>query len=152
MYDARSGRLSFGLWFLFAPAALVLLSVLFRCAEAANAVDPQAARAAAFLASCGWSVEEASCETAEVTVPSQFNAIYESYNVLQQTQGFNLAPYRGRGLLRVSFAVTNYPGYEGSGLIRANVFMDGTTVAAADLCSVELGGFIRGVLPGGQCR
>ncbi len=150
MYDARSGRLSFGLWFLVSPAALVLLlSVLFRCAEAANAVDPQASLAAAFLSSYGWETEEASCEITEITVPVRFNAVYEGYNALQQAQGFDLARYRGEALRRVSFTVTNYPGYEGSGLIRANVLMDGTAVVAADLCSVELGGFIRGVTPGG---
>ncbi len=129
------------------PAALaLLLAGIFRCAEATDAVpDPQVARAASFLTSHGWSVDISSCETAEVLIPGRFSTVYESYNALQRTQGFDLTPYRGESLRRVSFTVTNYPGYEGSGLIRAHIFLDGTAVVAADLCSVELGGFIRGV-------
>lgn len=140
------------LCFVAVPAALaLLLTVIFRGSAAVNAVpDPKTARAAAFLREYGWEIAADSCETAEVTVPERFGEVYEGYNALQKTQGFDLSPYRGRRLLRVTFTVTNYPGYEGSGLIRANVFLDGATVAAADLCSVELGGFIRGVTPSRQ--
>lgn len=139
-----------GLWFATVPALLVLLLAAVFCGDAAVDARPDAGAETArrFLSQYGWEVDEASCEITEVRIPPSFGAVYESYNDLQRSQGFDLSAFRGRLLRRVTFTVTNYPGYENSGLIRGNVFLDGTVVAAADLCSVEAGGFIRAVCHG----
>ena len=137
------------MWFVALPALLILLLAAVFCGAAAvdarPAEDVEIARR--FLARYGWETDVSSCETAEIRVPPDFNPVYTRYNELQLSQGLDLSAFRGETLLRVTFTVTNYPGYENSGLIRGNVFLDGETVAAADLCSVEINGFIRGVVP-----
>ena len=146
LYD-HSSKTVIGILFFVLPAVLIfLLAAIFSCAEAADALpDANAEAAVAFLAEYGWMVDPASCETAQVLIPSEFGAVYESYNALQRSQGFDLEPLRGSRTERYSFIVTNYPGFEESGTVRANVLFCGNEIVAADLCSVELDGFIRGV-------
>ena len=143
-----SVRVFCGLWFAALPALLVLLLAAVFCGAAVGARPSEEAEIARrFLARYGWETDVSSCETAEIRIPAEFDPVYARYNELQLSQGFDLSVFRGRTLRRVTFTVTNYPGYEDSGLIRGNVFLDGETVAAADLCSVEINGFIRGVVP-----
>lgn len=128
---------------------LLLISVFGGSAAVDARPDARAETASRFLAQYGWEVDASSCEITEVRIPPVFGAVYESYNELQRSQGFDLSAYRGKTLQRVTFSVINFPGYENSSLIRGNVFLDGDRVAAADLCSVEADGFICGVVPGG---
>ena len=142
-----SGRAFIGLWFVLLPAALVLvLSAIFGGAAAVDAVpDEGAAAAVSFLASHGWTVDGSACEKTAVHIPERFGDVYENYNEIQLAQGFDLSPYRGRVLTRYTFPVTNPP--DGAqGPVLANVFFDGDTVVAADVCSVGLNGFVRGVI------
>ena len=135
------------LFFLAVPAVLAaLLLLIFRSADAADAVpDARAAAAVTFLTENGWQIDLSSCEQAEVRLPERFNAAYDRYNALQMAQGFDLTPYRGRDAVRVSFDVTNYDGGEGPGPVRANLLFVGDEIVAADVCSVALNGFMRGV-------
>ena len=145
-----SGRTFFGLWFGLIPLALLLLlSVIFGCAAAVDAVPDARARAAVdFLAANGWEADAATCETACAPIPEVFGKVWTDYNALQLSQGFDLSPCRGRVLTRYTFSVANPP--DGAdGPVLANIFFDGDVIAAADLCAVGLNGFIRGVVGGG---
>ena len=147
MFRLLSFRLSHCLYFLASPAVLVLLllSIIGRASPAAALPDPRAQVAAAYLTERGWAVDVASCEYAEVTIPERFGEVYRQYNALQKTQGFDLTPYRGRRAARFTFALTENPFPEEAGPVRANVLFVEDAVVAADLCSVGMNGFIRGV-------
>ena len=149
LYD-HSSKTVIGILFFALPAVLVfLLAAILSCAEATDALpDANAESAVAFFAEYGWTVDPASCETAEVLIPSEFGAVYESYNALQRSQGFDLTPLRGCAVTRYTFTVTNYPEKEYAGTVRANVLFADNKIVAADLCSVALDGFIRGVTSG----
>ena len=142
-----SHRAFSGFWFILLPATLLmLLSAIFNGAAAVDAVpDPRISAAVDFLASYGWTAAPASCETAEVAVPETFGRVWEGYNDLQREQGFDLSPCRGRLLTRFTFTVTDPPP-DAVGPVLANVFFDGETVVAADICAVGSSGFIRGVI------
>ena len=147
MLYEHSSKTVIGILLFALPAVLVfLLAVIFSCAEAADALpDANAAAAVSFLEENGWTVDPASCETARVLIPSEFGAVYERYNALQRSQGFDLLPLRGQTVARYSFAVTDYPEEAFAGTVRANVLFAGNKIVAADLCSAALDGFIRGV-------
>lgn len=142
-----SGKTAAGVCYFVLPAVLILLlAAVLGGASATDALpDADAVKAAGYLAECGWTVDAASCETARVRIPAEFGAVYERYNALQRSQGFDLTPWRGCDARRYTFTVTDYPGYENTGLVRANVLFAGGEIIAADLCSAELNGFIRGV-------
>ena len=57
-----------------------------------------------FLSQYGWEATEL-VDRAEVTVPSQFDAVYEEYNTLQKKQGFDLSKYRRKTVKRYTYLI-----------------------------------------------
>lgn len=96
----------------------------------------------AFLSQFGWEVAETPDEEEKVTVPSEFDKIFMTYNEMQKKQGLDLGGYRGREVTRYTYSVTNYPGYEGK--VYANLLICKNKVIAGDICSADADGFIHG--------
>lgn len=96
-----------------------------------------------YIESFGWEVEEEPCEMVEVEVPGEFNDVYQNYNALQQKQGFDLVPFQGMRVRRVTYVVTNYP--EVPEYVRADVLLHENQIIGADICSVEMNGFMHGI-------
>lgn len=98
---------------------------------------------AEYVRSFGWEIESEPCEVVEVTVPEEFNDVYQNYNELQKKQGFDLEAYKGKLVQRTTFVVTNYPNYPEN--IRADVLTCDGVIVAADICSIEIAGFMHGM-------
>ena len=47
-----------------------------------------------------------SCE--RITIPEQFDDVYEEYNGMQRRSGFELSEYKGKDALRFTFALTRH--------------------------------------------
>lgn len=43
----------------------------------------------------------------EVTIPQQFNSVYESYNEIQKKCGFDLSKYAGKAVKRYTYSIDN---------------------------------------------
>lgn len=98
--------------------------------------------AAAWLAAQGWETDPEPTGQMEVVVPSRFDQLYESYNDIQKAQGFDISRYKGETVTKYTFLVKNYP-QEPEG-VAANLLVYQGRLIAADLCSLELGGFLKG--------
>lgn len=99
-----------------------------------------------FIAQFGWEVEEDPMEVSEVSIPAQFNQVYETYNAIQKKQGFDLSHYQGKRVKRWCYQITNYPGYDGE--VHVNLLVYDGKVVGGDVSSVALDGFMHGfVLP-----
>ena len=96
----------------------------------------------AFLAQFGWTVNGATAETAEVTIPAEFDKIFASYNEIQKSQGLDLSKYKKKELTRYTLEVTNYPDYDGK--VYANVLVYRNKVVGGDICSADVSGFVHG--------
>ena len=95
-----------------------------------------------FLESFGWETGPEPCEMEDVIIPTEFNDVYQQYNVMQKQQGYNLEEYQGVCAKRVAYEIHNYPGQEEN--VRANVLVYDGQVIGGDVCSVEVDGFIQG--------
>ena len=95
-----------------------------------------------FLKSFGWEVSAQPTEIAEVVIPTEFDEVYENYNALQKTQGFDLSPFKGQTVKRYCYAVTNYPG--GVPNVYTNLLVSDGKVIGGDVCSNDLDGFMHG--------
>lgn len=95
-----------------------------------------------FLAQFGWEVNATPVEVKTVTVPAEFDKVFAAYNELQKEQGLNLSKYKGKDVTRYTFAITNYPDYEGT--VYANVLVYRNRVVAGDVCSADVSGFVHG--------
>lgn len=103
---------------------------------------PSPAEGAAWLGEQGWEVDPEPTGQMEVVVPSRFDQIYESYNDIQKAQGFDISRYKGETVTKYTYLVKNYP-QEPDG-VAANLLVYQGRIIAADLCSLELGGFLKG--------
>ena len=97
---------------------------------------------AQWLLDQGWETEGAASQM-EVLIPGRFDQIYESYNDIQKGQGFDISRYRGETVTKYTYLVKNYPG-EPDG-VAANLLVYQGRIIGADLCSLQLGGFLKGV-------
>ena len=50
-----------------------------------------------YLSDYGWEVVASPVQTQQVRIPSEVTEVYERYNALQMSQGFDLTQYAGRG-------------------------------------------------------
>lgn len=97
----------------------------------------------ALLQSCGWEVADEPAGEREVQIPETFDEVYESYNALQQAQGLDLSPYRGKRATLFTYEVTNHPSGEQG--VTANLLIRRGKLIAADISSPQADGFVHGL-------
>lgn len=95
-----------------------------------------------FLSQFGWEVKPEAVESAEVTIPSEFDKVFASYNEIQKRQGLDLSDYKKKKAVRYTYEVTNYPSAEG--VVYANLLVYRGRVIGGDICSADVNGFIHG--------
>lgn len=70
-------------------------------------------------------------ESKTITVPAEFNEVYQEYNEIQKQQGFDLEGYKGKEAVIYTYKITNYKDNEN--VIADLMVCDGTLIGA-DLC------------------
>ncbi len=95
-----------------------------------------------FLESYGWEVAEEEIEIEEITIPKQFDLIYNNYNVLQKQAGLDLSDYKGKKAIRYTYLILNYP-TDIDEEIRANVITVKGVPVAGDIMTTSLNGFMH---------
>ncbi len=98
----------------------------------------------AFLAQFGYEVDATPVEEAEVTIPEEFDKVFTGYNELQKKQGLDLSKFKKKKLMRYTYRITNYNGYNGD--VYANILVRGKRVVGGDICTADTNGFIHGFL------
>ena len=96
----------------------------------------------AFLKQFGWEVSPEATESEQVTIPAEFDKIFSGYNEIQKQQGLDLSKYKGKTMMRYTYDVSNYEGYEGR--VQANILVYRGKVVGGDICSADINGFIHG--------
>jgi len=99
---------------------------------------------AAYLTKLGWIVSPEPLEVQQILIPREFPPVYERYNMLQKSQGFDLLEYAGFSATRYTYEVLNYPG--GDETIIADVIVENGTVIGGDIQSLRLDGFMHGLI------
>ena len=64
----------------------------------------------AFLKSFGWEVTTSPAESGQVRIPESGNDVFNRYNELQKSQGYDLSKYAGKTVMRYVYQINNYPG------------------------------------------
>ena len=62
-----------------------------------------------FLKSFGWEVAATPVESGRVKIPAERSEVFDRYAQLQKSQGYDLAPYAGKTVMRYVYQITNYP-------------------------------------------
>ena len=91
----------------------------------------------------GWEVSDEYDECKAVTIPKEFNEVYEKYNKLQKQQGFDLEDYKGKTAEVYTYSVKNYGNKKQE--VRANLIVCEGQLVGGDVCSAEMDGFMQGL-------
>ena len=95
-----------------------------------------------FLKQFGWEVEAQPIKEQQVTIPKEFDKVFAAYNEIQRKQGLDLSSFKKKTVMRYTYAVTNYPEYEGE--VYVNLLIYRNTVIGGDVCSADVTGFVHG--------
>lgn len=99
-----------------------------------------------FISSLGYTAKNEPDSVEEIIIPEEFDKVYEQYNELQKISGLDLSRYKGCTAKKWTFTITDYPGYEQQDCIKINLIVYGKRIIGGDICSVELDGFMTGLL------
>ena len=96
---------------------------------------------AAFLDVCGCRTEELLSDR-ELTIPKHWNRLYESYNELQRSQGFDLTPNKGKPARELIYACADSEEY-------VTLLIGGGRIIATHICGAD-GGGMRPLIKNGE--
>ena len=95
-----------------------------------------------FLKSFGWEVAASPVESSQVKIPKETSEVFDRYNRLQQSQGYDLTQFAGKNVMRFVYKITNYPG--ATEPVYATLLVYKNQVIGGDITDSAANGQIRG--------
>ena len=95
----------------------------------------------AFLKSFGWEVTTSPVESGQVRIPESGNEVFDRYNALQKSQGYDLSAYAGKTVMRYVYQINNFP--NATAPVYATVLIYKNQVIGGDVTNTAANGSIR---------
>lgn len=95
-----------------------------------------------FLSGFGWELTNSPVESSQVRIPEQTSEVFERYNTLQKSQGYDLSAYAGQTVMRYVYQVNNYPG--ATEPVYATLLISKNQVIGGDVTDTAAKGVIQG--------
>ena len=122
-----------------AGAAVLILAAIFLLggADGDTAPAPTALQADSndgrvqFLKDLGWDVSTSPTESGQVKIPTGSSEVFDRYNLLQKSQGYDLSTYAGKTVMRYVYKINNYPG--ASAPVYATVLVHNDQIIGGDI-------------------
>ena len=96
----------------------------------------------AFLKSFGWDVTTTPTESSQVRIPSEASEVFDRYNALQKSQGYDLSTYAGKTVMRYVYKVNNYP--NATEPVYATLLVYKNQIIGGDVTDTSVKGVVRG--------
>lgn len=135
---------------LAAVAALVLSLILLlgggsdstqTSAQAASNNDQRVK----FLTDLGWQVTTSPKESSQVRIPSTTSEVFDRYNALQKSQGYDLSSFAGKRVMRYVYQINNFPG--ATEPVYATLLVYKNEIIGGDVTDTAADGRIQGFKP-----
>ena len=94
-----------------------------------------------FLSGFGWEVTNSPVESSQVRIPEQTNEVFDRYNALQKSQGYDLSNYAGDTVMRYVYKVNNYP--NSTEPVYATLLISKNQIIGGDITDTAAKGVIR---------
>lgn len=94
-----------------------------------------------FLSSYGWEVTTSPIESCQVRIPAETSEVFDRYNSLQKSMGYDLTDYAGTTVMRYVYQVNNYPG--ATEPVYATLLISKNQVIGGDVTDTAAKGAIR---------
>ena len=129
-------------------AAAVVLLLLILLLGGGNA-EPTAATGVAnndgriaFLKGFGWDVTTTPVESGLVRIPVESSEVFDRYNTLQKSQGYDLNNFAGKQVMRYVYRVNNYSG--ATEPVYATLLIYKNQVIGGDITDTSAKGVLQG--------
>ncbi len=122
----------------FAIILLIIIVSLFSIDNSTNQMIVD------YIESIGWQVDPSPIEISHLTIPNEFDIVYETYNAIQIKAGFDLNEFKGKSVSRYSYKVQNHTKSNEEEVI-ASVFVYENRIIAGDISSAAINGFMHGI-------
>ena len=96
----------------------------------------------AFLKSFGWDVTTSPTESSQVKIPESSSEVFDRYNALQKSQGYDLSAFAGKTVMRYVYKVNNYPG--ATEPVYATLLVYKNQIIGGDVTDTAAKGVVRG--------
>lgn len=101
-----------------------------------------------FLQGFGWDVTSSPTESSQVRIPETSTEVFDRYNQLQKSQGYDLSKLAGKNTMRYVYTVNNYPG--ATEPVYATVLVYKNEIVGGDVTDTSPKGKVQGFkMPGG---
>ena len=94
-----------------------------------------------FLKTFGWEVTTSPTESGQVRLPTEANEVFNRYNALQKSQGYDLSAYAGKTVMRYVYKISNYPG--ATAPVYATLLIYKNQVIGGDVTDTSAKGAVR---------
>lgn len=95
-----------------------------------------------FLTDFGWEVAASPVESSQVRIPDKSSEVFDRYNDLQKSQGYDLTSYAGKTAMRYVYKVSNYP--DATDPVYATLLVCKNKIIGGDITNTAPGGKIQG--------
>lgn len=90
-----------------------------------------------YLSGLGYAVDETAVSVKEIVIPESFSDVYNEYNRLQQTAGFDLTRYKGDSACVYTYRLSD------SGDTVINLIVSDNNIIGGDISSVRIDGEMK---------
>ena len=126
-------------------AGIIGIILLFGGTDAQTTSAPAASNNDArvkFLQSYGWEIVSSPEESSQVRIPDTATEVFDRYNQLQKSQGYDLSKLAGKNAMRYVYKVTNYPG--ASDPVYATLLVYKNEIVGGDVTDTSAKGKVQG--------
>ncbi len=95
-----------------------------------------------FLTDFGWDVTTSPKESSQVKIPEDAGQVFQRYNALQKSQGYDLSQFAGKKVMRYVYQINNYPG--ATAPVYATLLVYKNQVIGGDITDTAAKGRIQG--------
>lgn len=127
---------------------LALVLILGGRGDAANTAAPALSGNDArveFLKGFGWEVAASPVESGQVKIPQEQSDVFERYNTLQKSQGYDLTQYAGKTVMRYVYKINNFPG--ATDPVHATLLVYKNQIIGGDITDTSATGVMQGFKP-----
>ena len=96
-----------------------------------------------FLKDFGWEVTTSPTESGRVKIPEEKSEVFDRYNALQKSQGYDLGAYAGKNVMRYVYKVENFPG--ATEPVYATLLIYKNQIIGGDITDTAAKGMIQGL-------
>lgn len=95
-----------------------------------------------FLKDFGWEVSASPVESGQVRIPEEQTEVYQRYNALQKSQGYDLSQYAGKTVMRYVYKINNFP--NATEPVYATLLVYKNQIIGGDITDTAAKGVIQG--------